>query len=122
MRRATALAGALMLLTACGGPRPSSPTPADIAAIDVRPDPTIVVDDQGFSPAPLDVRSGDVVRLVNKGTGPHSFTAHDHRFDTRMLAGDDTTLVLTKPAPLAFDDVDAPGHVGSITVMARPTG
>ena len=119
MIRRTALAAGLVVLTACGGARPSAPTPADIAAIDVSPDHTIAVDDHGYTPAALQVRAGEVVRLVNKGAHAHSFTADDHRFDTRMQPGDDTSLVLTELGKVAFHDVDAPAHTGALTVTAR---
>src|SRR3546814_16762164 len=73
----------------CIDPKPSSPTPADLRAIDLSPDHTISVDEDGFHPAALEVRSGDVGLLVNEGEGLHSFTA-DERFATgRMQPGDE---------------------------------
>jgi plastocyanin len=95
-RAAIALALTTALAGACVDPDPSSPTPDDLRAIDLSPDHTITVDDDGFDPASLEVEAGEVVLLVNEGDELHSFTA-DERFDTgRMEPGDETTLVLTE--------------------------
>lgn len=115
-------AAACLLLGGCLSPKPSSPTAADLAKIDLTPDHTITVDDDGFDPAALEVRAGDVVRLVNQGPGPHSFSA-DTRFDTgRLQPGDETILVLTEPGKISYRDLEAPDHRASITVArsARP--
>lgn len=124
MRRRVRAAGlavvlASVLLGGCGDPKPSSPTAADLAKIDLRPDHTITVDEAGFHPAALTVRSGDVVLLVNKGTRPHSFTAEE-RFDTgRLHPGDDTTMVLNEPGTITYQDLEAPEHTAKITVEQR---
>lgn len=114
------LAAALVLLaSACVDPKPSSPTPEDIAAIDVSPDHRITVDEDGFHPDELEVISGDVVLLVNEGTGPHTFTAEE-RFDTgRLLPGDDTTLVLTEPGEIPYQDLEDPDHTATLTIVAK---
>ena len=121
MRRWVQLLG-MVMIAACGGARPSAPTPADIAAIDVRPDHTITVTEDGYDPARLRVQPGDVIRLVNEGSTPHSFTASDHRFDTRMAPGDDTTLVLSEPGDISYRDVEASTHRGTITVAPVTPG
>ena len=75
--------------------------------IDLSVDHTIVVDDDGFDPATLEIdrRRGHPPR--ERGRRPSTrFTADDRRFDTgRMQPGDDTTLVLTEP--------------GEVTVLRR---
>lgn len=122
--RGTGWTGAALLALAslgtasgCVDPEPSSPTPEDIAAIDVSPDHTITVDEEGFHPAELDVRPGEVVLLVNEGTEPHSFTA-DERFDTgRLEPGEDTTLVLTEPGDVPYRDLEAPEHEATLTIL-----
>lgn len=107
---------ATALLAGCGDPKPSSPTPADLAKIDFTPDHTLTVDEDGFHPPTLVVRAGDVLLLVNEGTGLHSFTA-ETRFDTgRMHPGDETTLVLSKPGEIPYSDLENPNHTGTITV------
>lgn len=117
-RALLALLPGLALLGACVDPQPSSPTPEDLRKIDLSPDHTITVDEDGFDPATLEVEAGDVVLLVNEGEGLHSFTA-DERFDTgRMEPGDETTLVLTEPGKIPYRDLEAPDHEATLTVVA----
>lgn len=119
MIRRLAVVVAVALLAGCGDSDPSAPTAADLEGIDVSPDHTIVVDEDGYEPAELDVESGDVLLLVNEGDQAHSFTADEQRFDTgRMEPGDETVLVLTEPGEVPFHDVEA-GHSGVLTVTAR---
>lgn len=123
-RRVAALAVAALVVVGAGcvDPEPSSPTPEDIAAIDVSPDHTITVDAEGFDPSELEIDPGDVVLLVNEGDEQHSFTA-DERFDTgRMEPGDETTLVLTEPGAIGYRDLEAPGHEGTLTIRERRAG
>lgn len=122
MRPLLVLAGAVALLTGCVDPKPSSPTAADLRQIDLTPDHTITVDEAGFHPRVLEVEGGEVILLVNEGTGQHSFTAEE-RFDTgRMEPGDDTTLVLLEPGEIPYQDLEAPDHEASITVVEAPAG
>jgi plastocyanin len=119
MRRLLPLLGAaaLLPLSACVDPKPSSPTAEDLRDIDLSPDHTITVDETGFHPAALEVRAGEVVLLVNEGTGQHSFTAEE-RFDTgRMEPGDDTTLVLTEPGEIPYQDLENPDEEATITIV-----
>lgn len=120
MRRALAALGAVALLGACVDPKPSSPTAEDLRDIDLSPDHTISVDEEGFHPAALEVQAGEVVLLVNEGTELHSFTA-DERFDTgRMEPGDETTLVLTEPGEIPYRDLEDPDHEATLTVVPAP--
>ena len=117
MRR-VALVALVLLVSGCVDPKPSTPTAADLEAIDLSPDHTISVDDDGFDPAALEIEAGEVVRLVNEGTQVHSFTAEEQRFDTgAMEPGDDTTLVLTEPGEVAYWDAEAPDHTATLTVL-----
>lgn len=117
MRRGALLAVAVVLVAGCGKVDPSAPTAADLKAIDLSPDHTIVVDETGFEPGVLSIKSGEVVLLVNEGDEAHSFTADEQQFDTgRLQPGDDTTLVLTEPGEVGFHDVEAPDHAGTLTV------
>lgn len=121
-RATVGLLGAALAVAGCVDPKPSSPTPEDLAAIDLSPDHTIAVDDDGFDPEELEVRAGEVVLLVNEGTGRHSFTAVE-RFDTgRLEPGDSTTLVLTEPGEIPYLDLEAPEHTAVLTVVDEPDG
>lgn len=121
MRPILALVGAAALLAACVDPKPSSPTAEDLRDIDLSPDHTITVDEDGFHPQALEVQAGEVVLLVNEGTELHSFTA-DERFDTgRMEPGDDTTLVLTEPGEIPYQDLENPDHEATLTIVPAPT-
>ncbi|MGQ0830101.1 MAG: cupredoxin domain-containing protein [Microthrixaceae bacterium] len=116
-RRLASAALLVALLAGCVDSKPSSPTAEDLHKIDVSPDHTITVDERGFTPRALRVRSGDVVLLVNRGTGLHSFTA-DERFDTgRLHPGDEATLVLTEPGEIDYRDLEAPEHRATVTVV-----
>lgn len=120
LRRVAVLTAAGLLVaaaSACVDPEPSSPTPQDIADIDVSPDHTISVDADGFDPVHLEIEPGEVVLLVNEGDEQHSFTA-DERFDTgRMEPGEDTTLVLTEPGEITYRDLEVPEHEGTLTIV-----
>lgn len=122
-RTSAVLASAVALTALLGGcvePRPSSPTPDDLRAIDLSPDHTITVDADGFSPSSLEIDPGEVVLLVNEGTGLHSFTAPEH-FDTgRLEPGEDTTLLLTDPAEITYRDLES-DHEGTLTIR-QPEG
>jgi plastocyanin len=120
MGRLLALLGAAALLAGCVDPKPSSPTAEDLRDIDLTPDHTVTVDEAGLHPAALDVQTGEVVLFVNEGTELHSFTAEE-RFDTgRMEPGDDTTIVLTEPGEIPYQDLEDPDHEATITIVASP--
>lgn len=123
MRRILEACVAGLLLTGgCVEPDPSSPTPEDLAAVDLSPDHTITVDEDGFHPDALEIQAGEVVLLVNEGTGVHSFTA-DERFDSgRMQPGEDTTLLLTEPGTIPYRDLEDPEHEGTLTVVEAQRG
>gem|GEM_PF-3292508 len=118
-RRALGVTSAAVLvavLSGCVDPKPSSPTPEDLRAIDLSPDHTISVDEDGFDPDRLEVRSGEVVLLVNEGDDLHSFTAEE-RFDTgRMEPGEETTLRLTEPGEIPYRDLESDAE-GVLTIL-----
>jgi len=111
---------ALAAVTGCGDSNPSAPTPEDLEDIDLSPDHTIVVDDDGFDPSELEVTSGEVLLLVNEGDTEHSFTTEDRTIDTGLMQpGEETTLVLVEPAVVDFFDLSNPDHLGTLTVRAK---
>lgn len=117
MRRLGVLVGSVALLAACVDPKPSSPTAEDLRDIDLSPDHTVTVDEDGFHPASLEITSGEVVLFVNEGTERHSFTAEE-RFDTgRMEPGDETTVVLTDPGEIPYRDLEDPAHEATLTIV-----
>lgn len=113
-----------LLLVGFGGcvdPKPSTPTPEDLRAIDLSPDHTITVDEDGFHPDALEVRSGEVVLLVNEGEDLHSFTAEE-RFDTgRMEPGEETTLLLTEPGEIPYHDLESEAEA-VLTILPAEDG
>ena len=120
MRHAAAVALLASALVACGDPDPSPPTAQDLADIDLSPDHTITVDEDGYDPSSLEVVAGEVILLVNGGEDEHSFTAEDQEFDTgRLQPGDETTLVLTEPDEVTFFDVANPDNEGTLVVEAQ---
>ena len=120
MRLAALVTVAAMLLGACVDSDPSPPTPQDLGDIDVSPDVTITVDEDGYDPGEVEDEVGTVFLLVNEGDEPHSFTADDHSFDTgRLLPGEETTLVLTEPGTHPFHDTEAPDHTGELQVRPQ---
>jgi plastocyanin len=117
MKRAVVAVLVAVTLASCVDADPSPPTPADLGKIDVSPDHTITVDEDGFDPTSLDIDGGEVILLVNDGDEPHSFTADDQRFNTgQMLPGDETTLVLVEPGSTTYFDETEPDHEGTIKV------
>jgi plastocyanin len=119
MRRGAVLL-TLALLAGCGDSDPSPPTARDLAEVDLSPDHTITVDEDGYEPAELEVRSGEVVLLVNAGDEAHSFSTDEGELETgRMEPGDETTLVLTEPQVVRFHDSEAPEHEGTLTVRPQ---
>jgi plastocyanin len=120
MKRTALAALVAVALVGCGDPDPSPPTREDLADIDLSPDHTITVDEDGYEPDELEVEAGEVILLVNEGDGPHSFTADDQEFDTgRMQPGEETTLVLTEPARITYFDVEERDHEGTLVVVAQ---
>ena len=117
MGRVALLVGSVALLAACVDPKPSSPTADDLRDIDLSPDHTVTVDEDGFHPASLEITSGEVVLFVNEGTERHSFTAEEH-FDTgHMEPGDETTVVLTDPGEIPYRDLEDPAHEATLTIV-----
>ena len=120
MTRAALAALAVLALAACGDPDPSPPTPRDLADLDVSPDHTITVDEDGYEPSSLEVEAGEVILLVNEGEGDHTFTADDQEFDTgRLRPCEETTVVLTEPDEITFFDVEDRDHEGSLVVRPQ---
>lgn len=97
-RRAAALAAlALTVLAgACGSDSDGDPGAA--AGGDV-----LTIENFAFSPEPLAVPVGTVVRVVNEDDAPHTATADDMSFDTGELArGESAEITLSAAGELSY--------------------
>jgi plastocyanin len=98
--RAAALAGVLtvsFLAAGCGG---DGEEPAASAGSDAM---TLTIKDFAFSPEPLRVPKGTVVRVVNEDDAAHTATADDTSFDTGDLAqGASKDITLSKEGDVTY--------------------
>lgn len=84
---------------ACGGD--SDPEPA--AGGGGGDSMTLNIKDFAFSPNPLEVPKGTVVKVVNDDDAAHTATADDKSFDTGELGkGDSKDITLSKEGEIAF--------------------
>lgn len=92
-RRAAALAalGVTVLAGACGSG--SDGEPAAASGGDV-----LTIENFAFSPEPLTVPVGTVVRVVNTDDAPHTATADDMSFDTGQLGKDESKEITLSTA------------------------
>jgi plastocyanin len=107
-----------LVMTACGEPNPDrEPGPKTLEGFDFEADQTIAVDENGFSPAEVTVRSGEVIEVRNEGDEPHTFTADGGRFETGSVEpGEVVTVVLDEPGRITYHDALEPDHEGVIVV------
>ena len=99
IRKAVAVAavGVAFVAGACGAD--SDAPPGTAAATDGGR--ALTIKDFAFSPKPLVVPAGTVVRIVNEDDAPHTATADDGAFDTGSL-GRDESEDITLPAAGEF--------------------
>jgi cytochrome c oxidase subunit II len=120
---------ALMLLGA-GGILLAGPTVARLLAQDQAPNRrefTIVAKDFQFSPARIEVRQDDLVKLTIRSEDiAHSFTIDEYRISKRVPAGGSTTFEFQADRPGTFPFYCAltgePGHRmmrGELVVRAK---
>jgi len=82
---------------------------------------TLVVDDEGFSPAELELTSGDTITFVNEGDEPHSFRAVDPVRDTgEVLPGEEVLLRFDEVGTVEGHDGTDPEHEVTIEVLEAP--
>jgi plastocyanin len=92
-RRAAALAALVLTVVAGGCGSDSDPDPGAAGGGDV-----LTIENFAFSPEPLTVPVGTVVRVVNKDDAPHTATADDMSFDTGELARDESKEITLSAA------------------------
>jgi len=88
-------------VAACGGDSDSAEPAADGDA--GGGGMTLTIKDFAFSPQPLEVKKGTVVKVVNEDDAAHTATADDKSFDTGDLGkGDSKEITLSKEGEIAF--------------------
>lgn len=101
--RAGALAAAIglsLVAGACGG---DSDSPPKAAAAPTGDGKSLTIKDFAFSPQPLEVPMGTVVRVTNDDDAAHTATAEDDSFDTGTLAkGESKEITLSKAGDIAY--------------------
>jgi len=87
-RRHLALLAMALAPGAVGAAPGPAPRPATAPASAAQPARALAVaiDGMRFVPTTLAVRPGDRVTWVNKDLVPHTVTAHDGRFDSKVIA------------------------------------
>lgn len=93
-----AVLGLSGIAAACGGDSDPSGTAAEGGSGDV-----LTIKDFAFSPEPLVVEEGTVVRVVNEDDAPHTVTADDGAFDSGQLGqGESKEITVTGSGELAY--------------------
>lgn len=135
-RLITIALGAMLLTTACGSEAtapattaPATTTPATTPATNA-PDTTsasaadegVTIEIREFSyGAPLTVAVGTTVRVINRDSMPHTFTAMDGSFHSGALGeGEEFFHTFTEAGEFEFECTLHFGMRGSITVSDEP--
>ena len=100
--RAVALAavlGASFVVSACGSDSDADPAATGTGSIATN----LTIKDFAFSPQPLEVPMGTVVKVVNEDDAPHTATADDTSFDTGDLGwGESKDITLSAEGEITF--------------------
>lgn len=95
-----AVLGISFLAGACGGDSDSKPAASSGGGGGAM---TINIKDFAFSPNPIEVPKGTVVKVVNDDDAAHTATADDKSFDTGELGkGDSKDITLSKEGEIAY--------------------
>ena len=80
---------------------------------------TVTVGDNTFAPAHLTITAGTKVTFTNTGKLPHTVTATDKSFDSKIIPpGAKWSWTFTKAGTFGYDCIIHPGMSGSVTVTA----
>ncbi len=94
-----AVLGISLLAGACGGDSDSKPAASGGGGGAV----TLNIKDFAFSPNPIEVPKGTIVKVVNDDDAAHTATADDKSFDTGELGkGDSKDITLSEEGEIAF--------------------
>lgn len=120
--------GAILLVSACGSedtvPATTAPAtsaaPAPTSALASDEGVTIEIRDFSYG-APLTVPVGTTVRVINRDSAPHTFTARDGSFNSGALGeGEEFFHTFTEAGEFEFECTLHLGMSGSITVTDEP--
>lgn len=110
-----------------GSPAPAAapPTPAIATSPDGQAGPpataAVAMGDNTFTPAALTVTAGTNVTFTNVGKLPHTVTATDRSFDSKIvMPGAKWSSTFAKVGTFAYDCIIHPGMSGSVTVTEAP--
>ena len=96
-----AAVGLSFVVGACGGGSDGSTTAA--AATTAGDGKSLTIKDFAFSPQPLEVPKGTVIKVTNDDDAAHTATADDSGFDTGTLAqGESKEITLSTTGDIAF--------------------
>ena len=120
LHRVLAVAVATLAITACGSDDDDrSPGPDDLRGYDATPDAVVTVDDDGFNPREVQVPTGGLVLVRNRGDEPHSVADLDDIDTGTLEPGDEVTIALDEPGRFTYHDGLAPEHEGVVVVRAE---
>lgn len=86
---------------------------------------TVQINADGFSPATISVKSGDIVTFVNKDSGPHRVASNPHPTHTDLPgfdslkdlgAGESYSFTFVKKGTWGYHDHLNPSHLGKVVV------
>lgn len=93
----------------------------DLADVDTEPERTLVVDDDGFRPAAIEVEVGTLLAVTNEGGDVHDVRSEP--FDTGQLEpGDVTYVVVSEIGRFTVTDRRNPEATATLTVTDAGDG
>jgi plastocyanin len=78
---------------------------------------TVDINQMRYGSLPANLKAGDTILWVNKGTVQHTVTAKDHSFDIRLAPDKQTSQTLAKAGTFAIYCVYHPTMRGTLKVV-----